>query len=180
MNIKAAAVAAIVVVLALFAGSSAYYRFGVFAPVGRAMAEIPEVRSYHVKRINGGILVTVRLAGVSDLGDTVEKISLATSRANRTNSVWLAMEEHADPAIARAVHELDFWVHEALVTGRFTQLARASTLIRSSEGLDRCDVSIDGGYIYVSMTNDGTEFYRIIPRQEGQNIVSPSERGVRI
>jgi len=186
ISMRVALVSAAVVIVLLAAGFTGYRVLGVVEPIERAIAQIDEVVGCKVESVRSGAVVTVRLSGVTDLADTVQRIASAASGGNRAGAsrqarqVWLKIEAEPDAATARAMQEMDFWVHEALATGKFTQLPRAATLIKASAGLDRFDVGVDSDYVYVSMANDGAELYRVIPRAgRPEGAVEPGG-GIRI
>ncbi|OPZ65385.1 MAG: hypothetical protein BWY85_00605 [Firmicutes bacterium ADurb.Bin506] len=183
ISIRVALISAAAVVALLAAGFTGYRVFGVVEPIERAIAQIDEVVSCEVESVRGGTVLTVRLKGVADLADTVNRIAQAASRGNRgasSHQLWLDIEGSPDPSMIRAMRELDFWVHEALATGKFTQLPRAATLIKASTAVDKIDVSVDSDYIYVSMANDGAEEYRLIPRAARPEGVAEPRGGVRL
>lgn len=183
ISIRVALISAAAVITLLAAGFTGYRVLGVVEPIERAIARIDEVVSCEVESVRGGAVVTVRLKGVNDLADTVQRIADAASGGSRgaaSRQVWLRIEANPDTSTARAMREMDFWVHEALATGKFTQLPRAATLIKASAAVDKIDVSVDSDYIYVSMANEGAEEYCIIPRAARPEGTAEPRGGVRL
>lgn len=141
-------------------------------PLEQVLLSIPGVEAVEVEpgtglRALAPIHVTVYLHKDADLERTWAQVqkTVGDMLGRRRGAVML--EDARDQELDDAWREMRFAVEEALATGSFRQMVQDIHQVAAARGLDRPRVSMDGKFIYVTVSRGDAYLHRVISREPG-------------
>lgn len=165
VNVKLVAASLAVALALLFGGNALLRMTSVSIPVERALRQMAEVKSYSIESTQYGAVLSVELGDVSDLSETVMKVTMAAAHLAGRDGVWIRILDSRDDTLRDVYYRLHFSLQEAIATGSFEDLERRSEQAAREAGLSGARIVVDSEYVYVSMSHGASRLYEVVPRR---------------
>ena len=178
VNVKLVAASLVVALALLFGGNALVRMTRVSMPVERALRQVAEVKSYSIESTPYGAVLNVELGDVSDLSETVMKVTMAAAHLAGRDGVWIRIADSRDDTLRDVYYRLHFSLQEAIATGSFEDLERRAEQSAREAGLTGARVVVDSEYVYVSMSHGESQLYEVVPRRSHETGAVPSSRSV--
>jgi hypothetical protein len=150
----------------LYGAGALYGMLTVSSPLDRVFGESPSVVSHTIVARQPVMVVRVTLDEVDDLREEVRTLEERASSALRGQPVQIQVRDNRDAALAAAYHSMHFYIQEAVVTGRFSEMNERIASCARQAGLDKYKVFVDDDRVYVQLHLDGRHLYEIVSREE--------------
>ncbi len=165
VNVKLVAASLAVALALLFGGNALVRMTRVSIPVERALRQMAEVKSYSIESTPYGAVLNVELGDVSELSETVMKVTMAAAHLAGRDGVWIRILDSRDDTLRDVYHRLHFSLQEAIATGSFEDLERTSEQSAREAGISGARIVVDSEYVYVSMSHGASRLYEVVPRR---------------
>lgn len=165
VNVKLVAASLAVALALLFGGNALVRMTRVSIPVERALRQMAEVKSYSIESTPYGAVLNVELGDVSELSETVMKVTMAAAHLAGRDGVWIRILDSRDDTLRDVYHRLHFSLQEAIATGSFEDLESRSEQSAREAGISGARIVVDSEYVYVSMSHGASRLYEVVPRR---------------
>ena len=165
VNVKLVAASLAVALALLFGGNALVRMTRVSIPVERALRQMAEVKSYSIESTPYGAVLNVELGDVSELSETVMKVTMAAAHLAGRDGVWIRILDSRDDTLRDVYYRLHFSLQEAIATGSFEDLESRSEQSAREAGISGARIVVDSEYVYVSMSHGASRLYEVVPRR---------------
>ena len=160
-------VAAFLAVVALGVGARRlHYELRVADPVASLPSEIPGVRAAEIVPAAGGLKdVVVELSGDVRLEEVYEEAERRAAERLGSSFGRLVLRDQRTPELVDGFYRIHYALQEAIVTGRFSEMAREVDETLSEAGFEKYRVFVGERYVFVQIhAPSGGYLYEALPR----------------
>lgn len=151
--------------LILFGAQALYHTIAVAKPLDKAFEGIDGVRSVTWDKKNNDKEVTLRLDldNASNLQTTYKTVETKARTVLGKTPFQLDIRDTRTPELEQTYHALHFHIQEAVVTGRFSEMADKINEKAKESGV-KAQVYVDAQNVYLQLTQGDADLYAVIPR----------------
>jgi hypothetical protein len=151
--------------LILFGSQTIWHTFAVAKPLDKAFEGIDGVQSVAWDKAKDDKTVTlqVSLAHATNLQTTYTTVQDRAKSVLGKSAFQIAIHDNRTLELEQFYHELHFHIQEAIVTGRFGDMADRIKEKAQTTGVD-AQVYVDAQNVYLQLTKGESNLYNVIPR----------------
>jgi len=168
-------IAFILTVAILFAGKALTTKLKVDQPLAKEVKKIKVVEKFKVETVQNGITVNLKLRKVADLQVVLDEVKQKVQAYEHKPVREFEIISNPNQALKDIQYQLIFYLEEAAVSGRYTQLLKA---LDSFDGVS-AKVYLSTDYVYIQLEKGSNYLYQAIPRivkvTQNQNAVMGGE-----
>ncbi len=159
--------AAFLAVVALGVGARRlHYELRVADPVASLASEVAGVRAVEIAPAAGGLKdVVVELDGDVRLEEVYEEVERRSAERLGSSFGRLLLRDRRTPELIDGFYRIHYALQEAMVTGRFSEMARQVDQILSEAGFEKYRIFVGERHVFVQIHSpSGGYLYEALPR----------------
>jgi hypothetical protein len=133
------------------------------SPLKALYANTPVVASSEVTKSGNGYQIKVKLKDVPDLAAAYGQLNEETARVMKDLPYEIKVEDQRNEQLEQAYRRVNLYVHEALSTGRFADMADRTEAEAAKTGL-KAAVAVDNDRVYVQLHAGDGYLYSVVER----------------
>lgn len=153
-------VAFLATVAILFSGRALATKFQVDQPLAKELKQIKAVEQFKLTNEANGISVYLKVKQVKNLQEVLDEVKQKVERYEHKTVSDIKLACNPDQTLKDIQYQLIFYLEEATVSGRYTQLLKA---LDTFDGVT-AKVYLTNEYIYLQLDNGANYLYQAIPR----------------
>jgi len=152
-----------VTLAALFGGGFLLKNRAVNEPLALLYSQSPAVESYAVEEHASGYVITLKLKQTEDFAAIYAELARETARLLRNTPFTIMVQDGRTPTLTETFRRVNLYVEEALMTGRFAEMADRIEAEAASAG-QRARCSVDSRRVYVELWDESGYLYSVTER----------------
>jgi hypothetical protein len=158
-------VALVTTLLVLFGGQTIWHTFAVAKPLDKAFDGIDGVQSvaWDKEKDDKAVVLRVTLGHTTNLQTTYTTVQERAKSVLGKSAFQISLQDSRTPELEQFYHDLHFHIEEAIVTGRFGDMADKINDKAKTTGVE-AHVYVDAQNVYLQLTQGESELYTVTPR----------------
>lgn len=149
----------------LFGGGYLVRNHTVDEPLVAILKADPAVMEHTVERQPDGLLITVKLTEVEELQQTYASLEREIKKVLKEAPFHLRVSDHKDESLEKAYRRINLYVHEAMATGKFTDMANRVEQEAGAIGAI-ARIGLDNDRVYVQLHYGAHYLYTVLERPQ--------------
>lgn len=145
-------------------------------PVRAALSANANVASFRLEKRAEGREVVLFLKETDHLDRTYAELSAELARSLKGTPFHIRLEDRRTPELEEVDSRLSLYLHEAMATGRFAEVADQIQAEAAGHGI-RARMGVDADHVYLQLHKDGAYLYTVLDRGNAE-ARRPDERGL--
>lgn len=146
-------------------------------PLKTVLTSAQRVEFHRIERVGKRFEVTVLVKDVPDLGTVYTALDQEIVKILGDAPYTIKVEDRRNGELAEIARRANLYLHEALVTGRFSAMAEQVEAEAAEQGAV-ARLSVDGERVYLQVHKQGAYLYSVLQRETKERAQRPAEGGI--